>query len=256
MPFVSSVRGSFGAQSRLRGNVLTLSTSTGGTITTVGGYRIHSFTTTGNSTFTASGPGTVEYLIVASGASTAESQGNGRWGGGGAGGLLSGSSAVSAQNYTISVGASVTGGDYGNNSTALGLTAIRGARGANYDSQTLTGLEAGGSGGGAWYPLGIAGGLGTPGQGYNGGPGGTEFPYGGGGGGAGSAGRDRNYNSGNNGGDGLANSISGSSVIYAAGSRCSIYGTPSFSVTATTYGGGAGGGGASGQGIVIIRYPI
>jgi hypothetical protein len=228
----------------------TISTYTSGTIT----YKVHTFTSSGD--FIISNGGVVEYLIVASGAATAENQGNGRWGGGGAGGLLSGSSAVSAQNYSISVGGSVTSGDYGNNSTALGLTAIRGARGANFDSQELTGLQAGGSGGGAWYPLGVAGGKGTPGQGYDGGPGGTEFPYGGGGGGAGSAGRDRNYNSGNNGGDGLSSSISGSSVVYAAGSRCSIYGSPNFSFTASTYGGGAGGGGASGQGVVIIRYPI
>ena len=34
--------------------------STGGAITESGGYRIHTFTTVGSSTFAAGGPGTVE----------------------------------------------------------------------------------------------------------------------------------------------------------------------------------------------------
>ena len=42
-----------------------LTDSTGGTITTAGGYRIHTFTSAG--TFTASAAGTVEYLVVAGG---------------------------------------------------------------------------------------------------------------------------------------------------------------------------------------------
>jgi hypothetical protein len=68
MPFINSVRGSFGAQSKLK-NRLGRPTilSTGGIVTTAGGYRIHTFTTAGASTFFADQAGTVEYLIVAAG---------------------------------------------------------------------------------------------------------------------------------------------------------------------------------------------
>jgi len=45
MPFVSSVRGSYGVQSRRPRQTGRIGTgSTGGTITTAGGYRIHTFT--------------------------------------------------------------------------------------------------------------------------------------------------------------------------------------------------------------------
>lgn len=61
-----------------------LATSTGGTITTAGGYRIHTFTASG--TFTASCAGTVEYLVVAGGGGGGKSQDSVRSGGGGGGG--------------------------------------------------------------------------------------------------------------------------------------------------------------------------
>lgn len=80
MPIITTIRGNirpFGSKSKLG-----LGT-TGGTITTVGGYRIHTFTTAGNNTFTSDNSGEVEYLVVAGGG------GGGRhWaGGGGAGGF-------------------------------------------------------------------------------------------------------------------------------------------------------------------------
>ena len=49
MPFVSSVRGNFTGTGKRPSFPAT--GSTGGTITTAGGYRIHTFTTTGASTF-------------------------------------------------------------------------------------------------------------------------------------------------------------------------------------------------------------
>lgn len=53
MPFVNSVRGSFGVQGRFGAKKLGAG-STGGTITTSGGYRIHRFDYNGaNQTFTA-----------------------------------------------------------------------------------------------------------------------------------------------------------------------------------------------------------
>lgn len=65
-----------------------LATSTGGTITTAGGYRIHTFTASG--TFTASCAGTVEYLVVAGGGGGGKSQDSVRSGGGGGGGCTNG----------------------------------------------------------------------------------------------------------------------------------------------------------------------
>jgi len=44
MPFINSVRGNFGAQGKLKSRLGRLgSNSTGGSITTSGGYRIHTF---------------------------------------------------------------------------------------------------------------------------------------------------------------------------------------------------------------------
>ncbi len=46
-----------------KSNNPSLANSTGGVITTAGGYRIHTFSSVGTFTFTASGPGLVEYLV-------------------------------------------------------------------------------------------------------------------------------------------------------------------------------------------------
>src|SRR3990167_1319158 len=73
--------------------------ATGGTITTDGNYKVHTFT--GSGTFeVTSGSGNVWYLVVAGGA------GGGYWdgGGGGAGGYKSNAAydyAVTVQSYTV-----------------------------------------------------------------------------------------------------------------------------------------------------------
>ena len=58
MPIVSTVRGSFGSQGRFSRNRIGVA-ATGGTITTAGGYRIHTFVTGartgGTFTFTPNG---------------------------------------------------------------------------------------------------------------------------------------------------------------------------------------------------------
>jgi len=97
MPFISSVRGSYGAQGRFgkRGAL-----GLGGTITTLGGYTIHSFTQVGASTFTATSNGTIDVLLVAGGGAGGPSYGDqdtGK-GGGGAGGV------VYRGNYSITAG--------------------------------------------------------------------------------------------------------------------------------------------------------
>ena len=97
-------------------------TATGGTITTAGGYTIHTFTSSG--TFNASKAGTVEYLVIAGGGGGGSTVG----GGGGAGGYratgygpspLRGSavSGLETGTYTITVGA---GGVDGPNSNGRG----------------------------------------------------------------------------------------------------------------------------------------
>jgi hypothetical protein len=119
--------------------------ATGGTIidTEIGGvsYRIHQFTATGNSTFTVSKGGEVEYLIVAGG-------GNGSplnptsatiaHGGAGGGGVRTGFLTVNAgQVISIIVGAAAQDSSLGT------IVAARGGNGNGGD-----GLS-GGSGGGA-----------------------------------------------------------------------------------------------------------
>jgi len=191
MPFISSVRGSYGVQSRRRGQTGRLgSGSTGGTITTAGGYRIHTFTATGTSTFTADDSGTIEYLIVAGGG------GGGVWvgSGGGAGGYLTGSTSVVAGNNTVVVGVGGDGwrdeggsgggpwyiGQRGGNSSISAITATGGGAGGSYGGSTpgaVGSFSSGGSGGGAMENNGpefgpgptYSGGAGIVGQGYPGG---------------------------------------------------------------------------------------
>ena len=66
-----------------------LISATGGTITTDGNYKVHSFTSSG--TFTPSGSGNVEVLVVAGG------------GGGGGGSAASGGSGGSAATWSGTV---------------------------------------------------------------------------------------------------------------------------------------------------------
>ena len=159
MPFISTVRSTFGAQRPL-GRIRIPRTSTGGSITTAGGYRIHTFTTVGNSTFTISSSEsstTIEYLIVGGGGAGGDDIG----GGGGAGGLLTGTTSISNGSFTIVVGdggASTQGtentgrGLDGNNSSAFGFTALKGgAAGGEGESAGNGGNGTYGSGGGGGY---------------------------------------------------------------------------------------------------------
>ena len=130
--FIDSTQGWLVTDSGLQSEAPTATfiTATGGTITTSGDFKIHTFT--GPGTFTVcsvgnpSGSNTVDYMVVAGGGGGAQSRG----GGGGAGGyressgaasgcytaspLGSGVSAlpVSAQGYPITVGGGGAGGDF------------------------------------------------------------------------------------------------------------------------------------------------
>ena len=260
--------------------------ATGGTLTTVDGYRIHSFTSSGD--FVVSIAGVVEYLVIGGG-------GAGGWdhgGGGGAGGYISGSKHVSVGTHAIVIGAGGTGqsgGGDGNNTTALGLTALGGGGGGsrNTGNQAHENGRAGGSGGGSCedsYTVGEA--LNDGSQGNLGGVSGGATPgNGAGGGGAGGTGGEStgSNNSGysGQGGAGLSSSITGTAVCRAGGGSGGRWGagaigaatggggtggatgaTNSTSAAANTGGGGGGAGitggnaGAGGSGVVIIRYKM
>ena len=116
-------------------------TATGGTITTDGNYKVHTFTASGTFEVT-SGSGNIWYLVVAGGAAggwvnnTASSFGGG---GGGAGGYKSNAAydyAVTAQAYTVTVG---VGGIATSSSAASGGNSV-------FDTVTSTGGGAGAEG--------------------------------------------------------------------------------------------------------------
>jgi hypothetical protein len=236
--------------------------ATGGTITTSGGYKIHTFTSSGD--LVVNSGGEVDYLIVAGG-------GGGGSGGGGAGGMLTGKiTSLSPNTYTITVGGGGGGGrggsplatptpSNGTNSTALGLTAIGGGRGGGGSISGRVGSN-GGSGGGHGYDItGSTRTTGTSGQGNGGGrASGPSLGGSGGGGGAGGVGHDgggsiphgsTSYPSyGGNGGIGLQSSISGTSTYYAGGGGGGLNQNNNITYSrpiGQTYGGygGQGGGG-------------
>jgi hypothetical protein len=200
---------------------------------------------------------TAEYLLIAEGGTGASSGGFTGRGGGGAGGLLSGS-----LSFTFGTTYNVVVDTGGGNSTFRGLTASAGGRGGNTDS--LTGLS-GGSGGGYAGGIRLTGGTGVAGQGFAGGGCGASNDAGGGGGGADGAG---GFGSGNPGGGGAgkASAISGVLTYYAGGggggrSPFAVprdFGDNGLGGGNSSYGGGsqASGTGAkpAGKGVCIVRY--
>ena len=246
--------------------------ATGGTITTCGNDKIHTFTGPGTfavSSISQTAPeNIVSYMVIAGGGGNI---GPGHYnGGGGAGGFrefrgpaqsynvspLNGSTpiTVTATSFPITVGAG--GGASGTPSTALGITSTGGGGGGKPGCAQG---NSGGSGGGGspFTPAGAQpGGAGntppvSPSQGNAGGIGNVSSPFGGaasgGGGGAGAPGNNANtanpITSGG-GGAGVATSISGSSVTRAGGGGGAAYsGTGSMPPTNPGFPGGGGGGG-------------
>jgi len=210
----------------------------------------------------ATAPLQADYLVVAGGG------GGGSYftaGGGGAGGLraYTGLTLATATNYTVTVGAGGAGatslsvlGSNGANSVFSTTTALGGGGGGSYGATSVGSPynqdgQPGGSGGGGGAADGGSsqnrngiGGTGSAGQGHAGGGGRGQNDItmiGGGGGGAGTFGKDGDVASGA-GGDGIAYSISGSSVTYAGGGAGGGFGG------AGTGGSGGGGNGGSGNG--------
>lgn len=205
--------------------------ATGGEITEVGGYRIHTFRTSG--TFTVASNITADVLVVAGGGGGgAYSTTNANGGGGGGGVVYAVNQALTPAAYTVTIGRGGTGytwntnscGTNGANSVFGALPAAIGGGGGAGQSSCAGG--AGGSGGGCSQNT-AAGASNQTGAGTNitvyGNAGGSgSYTWTGcGGGGAGSAGVGGNaaantYPSGN-GGNGITLTISGSSVCYAGG---------------------------------------
>ena len=245
----------------------TVIAATGGTITTDGDYKVHTFNSSGTFAVTSvSGMGVVEYLVIAGGGGSASIGG----GGGGAGGYRTGIGfAVSEQNYTVTVGAGGAQNTSGSNSVFSTITSIGGGRGA---ANSGSAAAVGGSGGGGGRDN-VASAAGTLGQGNAGGVGifAASAYGGGGGGGAGTVGASGTSSAGGAGGAGLASSITGSLVYRAGGGGGGTFngasvgaggngggGSASAGTANTGSGGGAannnGAGSAGGSGVVIIRY--
>ena len=172
--------------------------ATGGTVTTSGDYKIHTFTSSGN--FVVSSVGTaVDFLIVAGGGGGGWSNGGVGGGGGGAGGYRNSynnetsggggssetaSTLTSTGTYAVVVGAGGPSGangsrGAGNQSTWNSMASTRGGGGGNATGAGDSGGQSGGSGGGGY---GIGGfsvdqnkGGGTANQGYAGGGGGLNY---------------------------------------------------------------------------------
>lgn len=255
----------------------------GGTITVSGGYRYHTFTSSGSFVVPSGYSASASYLVVAGGGA-----GGTRWGGGGgAGGYRTGSLTLSAGTGTVTVGgggsastSDNTSGGNGGNSYFNGTTSTGGGGGgAGYAVAGKSGGSGGGGSGTAGGGSGGSGGSGTSGQGNSGGTGiSAQYTDGGGGGGGASAsgqsaqnanptgtgGNGNTWLDGNTyagGGGGSTNAVGGS----GGGGRGWRYGSGWPDGTAGTPNtGGGGGGGVSpatpglngGSGVVIIRYAV
>ena len=239
--------------------------ATGGTVTTCGDCKIHTFT--GPGTFTVSGVSctaannVVSYMVVAGGGSSAGADNGVRGGGGGAGGFreykspvtpytaspLDGNPggseiSVTAQAYPITVGAGAStpsgvpanspsgAGDRGSNSVFSTITSTGGGGGATYcGANTRTGGSGGGGGSSPNAPE-RAGGAGntppvSPAQGKDGGAG---TPY---------AGAPLNSSGGGGGGA----TVAGAAASNSCGGDGVNESTTSISGFPTTYTGGGGG---------------
>ena len=238
--------------------------ATGGTESTCGNDKIHTFT--GPGTFTVcvvgdcSSNNQVSYIVVAGGGGGATRHG----GGGGAGGFRedkspvtpytasplegAGPITVTATSFPITVGGGGPGASCspGSNSVFSTITSAGGG-GSTQSSNGSNGGSGGGGGGSVPGPVGTAfGGNGntppvSPSQGFPGGPNTVQY-NGGGGGGASAAGASPGPTAGV-GGAGVTTSINGSSTAFAGGGGGGSYGPQG-----TPKAGGAGGSGGGGAG--------
>ena len=238
-------------------------TASGGTQTniTVGGlnYRLHTFTTVGNTTFSITAGGDqIDVFIVGGGG------GGGMLGGGGAGGGIIWASAtgVALGDYTITVGDGGAGEvgwtgavRKGNSSSAFGLTALGGGGGLSYSGTPPadTNTNVANTGGNRYSQTGLNGSTtamtiggiwsGTAYGGYMGGGGDPNCCSCRGGGGAGAGANGSAYNGPGNGGIGVQLNFDGNNYYWSGGG-----GADGYCSNTGGAGGLGGGGGAAGQG--------
>jgi hypothetical protein len=230
---------------------------TGGTVTTYGSYRVHTYDIGDTGTdFVAAGAGTVDYMIIGGGGGGGGgSDHNNSGGGGGAGGFRTATSfPVAAGTYTVTVGAKGAANSDGGDTTFSTITSAGGGGSSGTSGPGTAGGSGGGgkgyfSGGGPGDNIGGAGNTPStsPSQGNSGGNGSTEYlaaaddRAGGGGGGAGGAGGNvptKKY--GGSGGAGTTNDYqTGVSQTYAGGGGGG---------SASPGNGGSGGSGGGGNG--------
>jgi len=231
----------------------------------------------------------VEYLVIAGGGGGGRYDSGNNYGGGGGGGAggyrtsvtgeQSGGGTIAepklqltpSSTYTVTVGSGGAGrtsstgtGTSGANSVFASITSIGGGGGGGVAGVGV-GLSGGSGGGGSGDPAQGLGGTGTAGQGYEGGQGAFYngvWSWGAGGGGAGSPGKGRRTDNSIVGGDGVASTITGTSVVRALGGHGVSgvgYGVGGNNGAPNTGNGGYGAdgtdGGTGGSGIVILRYP-
>ena len=201
----------------------------------------------------------IDYLVVAGGASGG---GNGG-GGGGAGGYrnsysteTSGGNSTSevnayiatSTNYTVTVGGggagASTNGNFGSDSVFFDIISYGGGKPGSNSGLGPEGFK-GGSGGGAgsWGSGTQISGNGLSGQGSNGGVNSASspnYPAGGGGGAGATGGAGSGGSTAGNGGNGLASSITGSSVTRGGGGGGGTYPSGGTAGSGGTGGGGAG----------------
>ena len=206
----------------------------GGTVTTSGDRRIHSFTSTANLTVLA--PGICDVLVVGGGGGGGAGSCCVAYPAGGAGGIVTYSTKVWVGAGTVVCTVGAAGGYHDPD--------VPGYNGGNSSFGTY--VTATGGGGAQLY------GTGGSNASYSGG---VKSGYGSGGG-AGSAANGTNGPTGN-GGAATSNSITGSAVAYASGGA-GWEGGPLGNTPTCSYGGGGTGDGhatrASQAGIVIISY--
>lgn len=239
-----------------------LITATGGTITYVDGYKIHTFTSSGTFQVTA-GKGDVETLIVGGGGGGGSYVG----GGGGGGGVYDGSFKVVPASYTVTVGNGGSGGSgsgaadntNGQNSSVVGgtvsLIALGGGTGSRFpDGAGAAGGSGGGAGGcsagsgaggAAQQPSSATGGLGNAGGAMSAVARSGNDTEGRGGGGSGSGIAATNCSEPGDGATGRRSSISGTAYYYGGGGGGGGF-YPGDLGTTRAGNGGAGGGGGGG----------
>lgn len=223
-----------------------LNEATGGTETTISNYngtgqtwKVHTFTSSG-SLNVVSALQTFSVLTVGGGGGGKPWIPSDSYGGGGGGGGLVANTAV-----TLTTGAkTVVVGNGGGSNGGVG------------GSSSFDGLYTSG-GGGAGNTFGVSGGTSGSPQSRSGGSTSAQPAYslGGGGGGAGGNGGNASAGAGGSAGAGLANTISGASIIYAPGGR-GTYGGQTTGITPANLGSGGESGAAGRSGIVIVAYRI